>query len=108
MADEPEGVQVPVVWVGPEELPVLYVNSFVAQVDKEEVFLLAGQLVPPAVVGTEEQRREQANNISFAPIRPVARLAMNPARLRELISILEITLTNYEHQKGQFGDPRDA
>jgi hypothetical protein len=108
MAEEPESVNVPVVWVGAEDVPVLLANQFVAQVDKGEVFLTVGQLVPPAILGaTPEERRQQAENIQFVPVKPIARIAMTPTRLRELISVLEITMANHEKQEKTFGDPRN-
>lgn len=105
MADE-DRIEVPVVWVGADELPVLFVNQFIGQADKAEVFLTIGQMVPPAVIGTEAERREQLEHLQYAQIRPVARLAMTPAKLRDLLSILEVTLRNAEKQQEALGDPR--
>lgn len=104
--DDP--IEVPIVWVGADELPVLYANQFVAQVDRDEVFLTVGQMLPPPILGaTEADRRESAKTVQYVPVRPVARLAINPARLQELISVLEITKENLEKHKDVFGDPRD-
>lgn len=106
--EEPEGVAVPIVWVGADDLPVYHANQFVAQVTNGEVFLTVGQMVPPAIVGsTVEERREQAEAIQYVPIKPIVRLAFNSARLAELISILQITKDNYEAQGKAFGDPRE-
>jgi hypothetical protein len=105
--DDTDGIQVPVVWVGLDELPVLFANQFVAQVERGEIFLTVGQLQPPPIVGaTEEERREQVENIAYVPVKPVARIAMAPSRLRELISILQITMSNHEAQSESQGDPR--
>ena len=110
MTDEPEqpdGVAVPIIWVGVDDVPVVFANQFVAQVDRGEVFLTVGQLVPPAIIGaSEEERRVQAENLQYVPVKPVARIAMTPTRLRELVSILEITVSNHSQQEEQFGDPR--
>lgn len=98
-AEQPgEGsVQVPVVWVGAEELPVQFVNQFVGVVQPGEIFLTLGTIVPPAIIGdTLEERREQAEAIQFVQVQPVARVALTPARLRELIGVLQTTLANYE------------
>jgi hypothetical protein len=103
----PPGVAVPVTWTGAEDMPVLFANHFVAQVDRGEVFLTAGQLTPPMLVGTQEERIEQAGMIQFLPIQTVARIGFTPDRLRELIQVLEITLQNYETQETHFGDPRN-
>jgi hypothetical protein len=105
--DELDGIRVPVIWVGADELPVLLANQFVAQVEHGEIFLTVGQLTPPAIMGaTEEERRQQVENLSYVAVKPVARLAMTPSRLRELISVLDITLRNHEAQSEIQGDPR--
>ncbi|HVP03378.1 MAG TPA: hypothetical protein VMT10_12480 [Solirubrobacteraceae bacterium] len=106
--EEPDGVAVPIVWVGADDLPVYHANQFVAQVSNGEVFLTVGEMVPPAIVGaTVEERREQAEAIQYVPVKPVVRLAFSPTRLNELISILQITKENHEAQGKVFGDPRD-
>ena len=105
--DQPDSVQVPVVWVGVEELPVAFANQFVVQVDRGEVFLTIGQLVPPPIIGaTEEERRAQAENIEFVQVKPVARLVMTPSKLHELATTLELGKTIHNAQQERFGDPR--
>ncbi len=105
----PSSVPVPIVWVGVDELPVFFANQFVAQVERGEIFLTVGQLVPPAILGnTDEERRQQLESLSYVPIKPVARIAFTPDRLQELSSILEITKQNYETQRRLLGDPRHS
>ena len=104
--DEPEGIAIPVAWIGVEDLPVHFVNQFIAQVDRGEVFLTMGSVVPPALLGTADERIEQAKSLTYLPIRPTVRFGMTPARVRELIGVLEITLENHEKQDEAFGDPR--
>lgn len=109
MADEQplENFRVPVVWVGADEVPVFFANQFVAQVERGEVFLTVGQLVPPAILpGPPEAFREQAERIQYVPVQTVARIALTPARLQDLIQVLEITKANHEKQSEAFGDPR--
>lgn len=110
MADEPDSIQVPVVWVGADDLPVLFVNQFVVQVDPAgEVFITLGQLVPPAIQGaTDEERRQQAMDVQYVPVKPIARIGLTPTRLQELKSVLELALQNHERQKEAFGDPRNG
>jgi ribosomal protein L10 len=96
----PEGaVTVPVVWVGAEDLPVHFVNQFVGVVQPNEVFLTLGTMVPPTIIGaTEEERKAQVESIEFIQVKPVARIGLTPARLQELIGVLQQTLSNYERQ----------
>ena len=61
------------------------------------IFVNVGSAVPPMIVGdTEEEREAQARDVAFVPIRPIARFAITPAGLDELITMLEGTRENYE------------
>jgi hypothetical protein len=100
-ATPPEGsIQLPVVWVGVDELPVHHVNQLVGTVSPQEVFLTLGTLVPPAIMAdTPEERRAQAQGIGFVQIRPVVRVGITEQALRDFIGILEQTLKNFETLK---------
>jgi hypothetical protein len=94
---EEDFVQVPLVWVGLDDLPIHLVNQFTGQFQELEVIVNVGQIAPPVIMGnTPQERREQARHLSFVPVRPVARLGMTVQRLRELIEVLQMTLANYE------------
>jgi len=103
MADElPErdAISVPLVWVGTDDLPVQFLNQFVGLVQPNEIFLMLGSLVPPPIMGdTAEERKAQARSVPFVPIKPIVRLALTPERLKELISVLQQTMENYETQQ---------
>jgi hypothetical protein len=93
-------VQVPLVWVGTEELPIHFVNQFAGVIGPGEIFLYLGSVMPPPILGdTEEERTAQAESIRFVQVKPVARMALTPERLREFIAVLKQTLTNYESQQ---------
>lgn len=100
MADElPGSVAKPLVWIGTDDLPLHFVNQFLGVVQPNEVFLLLGSLVPPAITGdTAEERKAQAEAVPFVPVKPIVRLGMTPARLKELIGVLQETLVNFEGQ----------
>jgi hypothetical protein len=105
MADpEDESVQVPVVWVGLDDQPVLMANQFIGQVEQDEIVISIGSQVPPPIVGpTAEERREQLLRIAFVPVRPIVRFSMTPRRVEELAHILRDTLENYERRYGAGG-----
>lgn len=105
--EQPDSIEVPIVWVGVEQLPVVFANQFVVQVDRGEVFLTIGQMVPPPIIGaTEEERRAQAENIEHVQVKPVARLVLTPSRLHELAAALETGKSIHNAQEERFGDPR--
>ncbi len=98
MPDAQQLIQIPTVWIGAEDVPVPFANVFVGVVAPNEIFLNVGSLVPPAITGaTPEERETQARTITYIPVKPIARLALTPTRLDELIQTLQDTRTNYEN-----------
>jgi hypothetical protein len=90
-------IQVPIVWVGVEDTPVYASNQMLIQFSAANEFILTfGHLTPPVTLGTPEQQREQAEMISFVPVRPVARVGFNRQRLQELITVLQDNLRNHD------------
>jgi hypothetical protein len=109
--DEPQGVAVPIVWLGPEDVPILYANAFVSQFDPQtmdSLILTVGQLTPPAIIGaTPEERLEQAERVAYVPIKPVVRLGLTPAHARQLVAALQANLDQLEEaNRLRPGDPR--
>jgi hypothetical protein len=99
------GWQIPLAWIGAEELPVLFVNQFVAQVDEGgEFFLTLGQTMPPALIGTPEERAEQLEQIAYVPVKPVARLALTERGCRDLIANLQNVRESFEQLRRMRGD----
>ncbi len=99
--DERPSIPIPITWIGVEEVPIYLANQFVCQFEQQEFILTLGQMSPPALLGeTEEERAEQAAQIDYVPVKPLARLGFTESRLRELIAVLEANLRNYEqHQR---------
>jgi hypothetical protein len=105
MASTPKQVQVAAAWVGAEDLPLQFANAFGGIVGPNAVFLNIGSVVPPGISGmTEQEREEQIRSLTYVPIRPIARIAMSPKGLDELIAILEETRKNYENLTSALGE----
>lgn len=107
----PDGVEVPIVWIGVEDVPILHANAFVSQFDQQTldvVILTVGQLTAPAIIGaTPEEREEQANQVAYVPVKPIVRLGLTTARARELIATLGANLDQLELARGlKESDPR--
>ena len=98
-----EPIEVPIVWVGVEDAQVLFANQFLAQIDQQEIVLTFGQLTPPVLLGSPEQRAQQVERLGFIPVKTVARFGMTRARLEELIGVLQTTARNFDARDG--GEP---
>ncbi len=89
---------IPTTWIGAEDLPVLFVNTFVGQVQPQEgtFYLTLGQTLPPALIGTPQEQAEQLEQIAYVPIKPVARLALTRSRMEELVALLQLNLEQHD------------
>lgn len=85
--------QVPVRWDDTDPLPVTMVNQFLLQVDVvngqiDSFILTMGQVLPPALLGTAEERKAAADQIDTVAVRPLGRYSFTEARLNELVEML--------------------
>lgn len=99
MSQEEDTVALPVVYLGAEDEPILFANEFVIQHNKNEFVLTVGQLQPPILLGSPEERKEQAKKLTYVPIRVVARFGLTRQRLAELIEALQSNLRNYDKKQ---------
>lgn len=92
-------ITLPVVYIGAEDEPILFANQFVIQHEKNEFVLTVGQLQPPILLGSPEERKEQAKKLTYVPIKVVARFGLTRQRLAELIEALQINLQKYDEKQ---------
>ncbi len=94
MTQQPsESVTFRIEWVGLglEGAQVLAANQFAMMhnTETDEVIFSVGHLVPPILLGDEEQRQEQARSIDPLPIVTIARFALtrdSAVRLGEVVN----------------------
>lgn len=103
MTDENLQRDVPVAWIGAEDLPLLFVNQFVTQLHEDTIFVTIGQMTPPALIGTPEERVEQLEQIAYVPVKPAVRLALTPIDARRLASALNVSLDQLEQTQQEEG-----
>ena len=92
------GRPVPLTWLDVDDVPVSLANQFVIQVEQDEFILTLGQMVPPLLLGTPEEKTDQLEQLDFVPVKPLARIAFTRARLRELVQLLEGSAELYDRQ----------
>ena len=98
--------EVPLIWVGLDELPVQTATHFVVQISgPEELIFTIGHVAPPMLTGTPEQQIQQAESVAFVQGRPIARVGLTTNRIRELIKLLEEALVNHQRATGQAEEP---
>jgi hypothetical protein len=100
-----ERLEMRVAWVGVEDMPIVFANQLIGQLDdRGEAIITFGQASPPILIGSPEEQKQQAAAIPFVQVRPVLRLGVSHSRLREFVGVLSQTLENqtrlFEQQEG--------
>lgn len=90
--DQPERVRVKLTWVGLEAEPVQASNHFISQFDDSLFYLSFGLATPPVLLGSPDERKRQAEQLEVVPIETVARLALTPQAMGQLIGVLQTNL----------------
>lgn len=102
----PSNRDIPLSWVGYDELPIAYANQFLVQNQPDGSFLFSvGQVSPPALVGDPANMAAQLEDLEFVAIRPLLRAVLTEATMRELLAVLEASLRKAD-QRQQTLDPR--
>ena len=101
---EEKDLPIPVIYIGTEDVPILFGNQFVIQYQAGDHILTVGQFAPPILLGDVEAKREQARELTFVPVRVVARIGFSAARLKELVSLLQGHLARFEKEGAEGTD----
>ncbi len=81
-------VTIPVEWPDTVDLPAVYANQLHIQHTGNEFFLTFGELQPPIVVGSEEERQEKLGAIPAITVRPVAKIAISPPAMMAMADVI--------------------
>ena len=89
-ADKQQEMETVRVRVEPVEsdVQVLFANSFNITFHDDGFILSVGQLVPPVLLGNEEEQREQLRELQTVPLHVLARFALTRQRVDQLIDVL--------------------
>ena len=98
---QPNELSLKLEWSGFEDQPVHFVNRFAVQHDAlaNEFYLNVGAVSPPLIMGSDADRIATAAKLQergTIPVHPVARLALTPERVLELIKALQTNYWNYQ------------
>jgi hypothetical protein len=93
MPKAPEEIELDQAWIGAEDLPVQFANAFTGVSGPNAIFLNIGSQVPPQLTTEDDVERLRAKG--YVEVRPIARLALAPGGLDELIEALKNVRTNH-------------
>lgn len=92
MADDSQPIQIPLSWVGVEESVASAANQFLVQFDGDLHYLTLGQVTPPVLLGTEEEKKRQVDKLTMVPVRALGCYALSRKGIEELIGVLRTGL----------------
>lgn len=95
-----EQVALPFFFLGSEDVPIVLSNLQVVQHVQQEFIITFGQFSPPVVLGTPEEQMEQVKSKPYLPVKTVARVAMSPQRVGDLIKALQENLDRWKASQG--------
>lgn len=95
-----EAIRLPLIYVGMDEVPLLYGNHFAIQHSKGDFFLTVGQVQPPILLGSPQEREQIAKKLNYVPVKIVARVGISYDHIVELIQVLQKNVKAYETEKG--------
>jgi hypothetical protein len=99
--ETPETFQARAVWIAPEEETIQFANQFAVQFLGETFVVSMGQVAPPMILGTDEERQQQAESISFLPVKTLGRFSMPRSNLEEFIGVLQQVIGQYDKVAGR-------
>jgi hypothetical protein len=95
-----QGFQLPVTYVGFDETPVTFANTFLVQHQEGEFTITFAQLTPPPVVPARGPIEDQLKEIAFVPAHVTTRIAMPRRRFVELITAMTENLRLHDETYG--------
>lgn len=87
MSDD-KGIAIPLDWHVPEDLIPRYATNFVVQGTGHEFVISFFEAMPPVILGTIEEQKEQAKSVGSVQARCVARIVVSPSRMLEFAQLL--------------------
>jgi len=93
---KPVEVSKPLKWEIPEDLPILWVNNFVAQHTQHEFILTFFQVTPPILIKPTPEDLEAVESV---PARAVGRIALTPRAMAELLDVIRENYDRFQKKK---------
>lgn len=93
--DEQGSVTLPIEW-DISDAHSEYATNFVVQHTQNEFFLYFFEIVPPLVIGTEEEAIAQLQQIDKVTATCKARIILHPDKIPEIISVLSKNYEKYQ------------
>jgi hypothetical protein len=101
MPKRPGEIELDQAWIGAEDLPVHFANAFAGISGPHAIFLNIGSQFPPEIGNEDDIERLKARG--YVAVKPIARLALSPGGLDELIEALKTIRSNHRKLTKEMG-----
>ena len=101
MAEDPDGIALPLVWIDPDETDISFVNQVLVQRQNDEYILTFGQQTPPILMGSPEENMERAKEIAYIPVRVAVRLGFTANRMAEFLELIQSAVERSKARDGE-------
>jgi len=81
---------------GYEDIPIFHVNHIFVTHTTDEFFVTFAQIHPPYLL---ELTKEEVEELSYIPAKVVARIALTPTKMKELIDTLDKNYKKFFNKK---------
>lgn len=98
---EAERVGIPVKYVIPEDIVTQYTTDMVVQHSEHEFIISFWEIQRPVILGTEEERKAQAEMLKFLENRCIAKFAVTPDRMQLFAAVMKENFERYLRDKGK-------
>lgn len=98
MTQGSDRVEIPLSWVDADQRDVMSANQSAMSHNTEtgEFILTLGHMAPPLLSGSEEEMRQQASQLSFVPVRALARFSLTKQGVEALREVIQANLARYD------------
>ncbi len=95
-----DAVRIPLEFRIPEDMPLAYATTVVAQHTQDEFVISFFSVAPPVILGDPEVVRQKQGEIASLPAQCVARIVLTPSRMAQLVNVVKSNLAKYEERFG--------
>jgi len=96
----PDGqIEIPFLFIGTEDVPILFSNLQVVQHEDQEFVITFGQYTGPLLV-SDEDAEETLRRVPHVPVRTVARIGMTAERFERFIGALQGNFEKWKKKQG--------
>ena len=98
MSENEQGIAVPLELYYPENMMSRYANHLIVQHTEHAFVLSFFEVRPPILLGSPEERKEEALQIKSVKAECVARVVVSAERMSDFVQVLQDNLRKYQEK----------